>query len=53
MKKNDIRTLTRLAVALLAEGVDRNIFGRLSPCTADVALLAEGVDRNFVVSVCF
>ena len=33
-------------VALLAEGVDRNIFGRFSPCTADVALLAEGVDRN-------
>ena len=35
------------AVALLAEGVDRNIF--TSPCDqleSSVALLAEGVDRN-------
>ena len=39
--------MTALYVALLAEGVDRNIF--LLPLTegADVALLAEGVDRNF------
>ena len=35
------------AVALLAEGVDRN--GMLRPQTQEnfVALLAEGVDRNF------
>ena len=35
-------------VALLAEGVDRNLIGLdvvLDP--ANVALLAEGVDRNF------
>ena len=34
-------------VALLAEGVDRNLMddGRL-PTEAEVALLAEGVDRN-------
>ena len=35
-------------VALLAEGVDRNLFPfRLFAVTAKVALLAEGVDRNF------
>ena len=36
-------------VALLAEGVDRNVEIPL-PCarTADVALLAEGVDRNLL-----
>ena len=34
-------------VALLAEGVDRNLFPfRLFAVTAKVALLAEGVDRN-------
>ena len=36
-----------LRVALLAEGVDRNIIsGSISP-SAYVALLAEGVDRNY------
>ena len=34
------------AVALLAEGVDRNIRCRFVGCAGDVALLAEGVDRN-------
>ena len=33
------------AVALLAEGVDRNT--RLTTRVKKVALLAEGVDRNF------
>ena len=33
-------------VALLAEGVDRNMGFLLSFQVADVALLAEGVDRN-------
>ena len=43
------KTLTSLeeAVALLAEGVDRNSSSaRLTPSTVPVALLAEGVDRN-------
>ena len=36
-------------VALLAEGVDRNLFPfRLFAVTAKVALLAEGVDRNLI-----
>ena len=34
------------AVALLAEGVDRNYRETLSASTKQVALLAEGVDRN-------
>ena len=33
-------------VALLAEGVDRNIFIRCFRSSVSVALLAEGVDRN-------
>ena len=33
-------------VALLAEGVDRNIMGLAVVRTDQVALLAEGVDRN-------
>ena len=34
-------------VALLAEGVDRNLCGKhLGDVTEMVALLAEGVDRN-------
>ena len=33
-------------VALLAEGVDRNLDAALSPGDRRVALLAEGVDRN-------
>ena len=36
-------------VALLAEGVDRNLRACMSPRFPCVALLAEGVDRNFVV----
>ena len=34
------------AVALLAEGVDRNAMLALMPLICAVALLAEGVDRN-------
>ena len=34
------------AVALLAEGVDRNSFATLTTPEHSVALLAEGVDRN-------
>ena len=33
-------------VALLAEGVDRNIMEKNISTAAEVALLAEGVDRN-------
>ena len=33
-------------VALLAEGVDRNCYGRCTDRGDRVALLAEGVDRN-------
>ena len=36
----------RLSVALLAEGVDRNVPVLLPVVVASVALLAEGVDRN-------
>ena len=35
------------AVALLAEGVDRNRHGRQGSHPRGVALLAEGVDRNW------
>ena len=35
------------AVALLAEGVDRNPFWKQPLKKLSVALLAEGVDRNF------
>ena len=38
------------SVALLAEGVDRNIANKKIAYTDDVALLAEGVDRNFATS---
>ena len=34
------------AVALLAEGVDRNRHEEAGGVRSDVALLAEGVDRN-------
>ena len=34
------------AVALLAEGVDRNHFFSFMAYSSGVALLAEGVDRN-------
>ena len=33
-------------VALLAEGVDRNVLHDADADALDVALLAEGVDRN-------
>ena len=36
-----------MKVALLAEGVDRNIIPVCWASLAEVALLAEGVDRNF------
>ena len=39
-----------MAVALLAEGVDRNITAKGSAMLLSVALLAEGVDRNQLVS---
>ena len=35
-------------VALLAEGVDRNLLPFLAAITDTVALLAEGVDRNCI-----
>ena len=38
------------AVALLAEGVDRNFLNMASDAALQVALLAEGVDRNLAVS---
>ena len=38
----------RRAVALLAEGVDRNEESQQKQEIKDVALLAEGVDRNYV-----
>ena len=44
-----VRCLLSFAdVALLAEGVDRNLVGQSGVQTGGVALLAEGVDRNFV-----
>ena len=44
--------LARLSVALLAEGVDRNIWSVLRlPDLPLVALLAEGVDRNSTTAV--
>ena len=36
-------------VALLTEGVDRNLLCQPAVCLPAVALLAEGVDRNAVV----
>ena len=36
----------KFAVALLAEGVDRNRASKFLPLIFRVALLAEGVDRN-------
>ena len=40
------RRIPAPSVALLAEGVDRNLLGRLNAQRHPVALLAEGVDRN-------
>ena len=40
-------------VALLAEGVDRNISGVSSASAKSVALLAEGVDRNLALLASF
>ena len=39
-------------VALLAEGVDRNVPGVCESFAVWVALLAEGVDRNLPIAVC-
>ena len=36
------------AVALLAEGVDRNLCPKIACTAVVVALLAEGVDRNCI-----
>ena len=41
------RLLLDLSVALLAEGVDRNLLPSRNSTSTSVALLAEGVDRNF------
>ena len=38
-------------VALLAEGVDRNISRKTNSYDVTVALLAEGVDRNKLTKV--
>ena len=40
-----------MVVALLAEGVDRNIQSIIRPCDIKVALLAEGVDRNILADL--
>ena len=40
-------------VALLAEGVDRNMMAMYRRTALSVALLAEGVDRNMVLASCF
>ena len=40
----------RAAVALLAEGVDRNVCTDITSNPFQVALLAEGVDRNTLVT---
>ena len=42
----DVSTYMGLSVALLAEGVDRNIEQACTTENVEVALLAEGVDRN-------
>ena len=39
------------SVALLAEGVDRNMLAGYSQYQAQVALLAEGVDRNLFARI--
>ena len=41
-----VRDHTQEVVALLAEGVDRNLSGNGITLLPPVALLAEGVDRN-------
>jgi len=41
-----VRSRNVRGVALLAEGVDRNVTSRYTMDSKDVALLAEGVDRN-------
>ena len=38
-------------VALLAEGVDRNIVGEVLAWHLNVALLAEGMDRNRIYKI--
>ena len=46
-------TVQAADVALLAEGVDRNLYyGRKIGMDEEVALLAEGVDRNRRYNVC-
>ena len=47
------KSIAVLLVALLAEGVDRNIDVRSRRLLGDVALLAEGVDRNVISSAPF
>ena len=44
-------TLYWIRVALLAEGVDRNLYQLTANVTDRVALLAEGVDRNLVAVI--
>ena len=43
----EFREVVAVGVALLAEGVDRNVSGFMDGLDFDVALLAEGVDRNW------
>ena len=43
--------VVRPIVALLAEGVGRNLFSASSRSTGRVALLAEGVGRNYAQAV--
>ena len=40
----------KIVVALLAEGVDRNIDAAIKEMDEVVALLAEGVDRNTTIA---
>ncbi len=40
-----------ILVALLAEGVDKNLGGPHYKASTDVALLAEGVDRNDAILI--
>ena len=44
---NPFHGIKSASVALLAEGVDRNVKGSSRWTGRPVALLAEGVDRNF------
>ena len=56
MDRNNFRRaliLNEKIVALLAEGVDRNVGGRGGAEDHQVALLAEGVDRNLLTPLLY